>query len=64
MGSVVVSHVDEFLGLGCSLESGFAYCGRFAHEGYHCTVSRESGIHVEDLDTLDCGDSGHYAVDD
>ena len=53
MGSVMVSHVNELLGLGRAAESGFAYGGRFSHESDDSAVGGYARIDVQYFDALD-----------
>ena len=62
MGTVVVSHIDEFLGLGSAAESSFADSGRLSDEGYDGAVGSYARIDIEDLYAFDSGNGGDNVV--
>ncbi len=62
MSTVVVSHIDELLGLGGAAEGGFADGTGLADESDDGAVGGHAGVDVEHLDALDGGDGGYDVV--
>ena len=63
MGPVMLAHVNEFLCLGGTAESGLAYGLRFSYKSDYGAVGGLSGIHVQHFDALYGLDGRHNGVD-
>ena len=64
MGSVVLPHVNELLGLGSPAESGFADGLRLSHKGNHRSVGGFARVYVQYLYAFYAGNSCHNGVND